>query len=123
MEGTVPAPKGPDGRPHPRVVPVRSSCAVLVSSQNQNREWLYQQQQTVSAEGFSGTAFSTYVPHTVRATETKGCTDCHVSRANDNNAWLANLTLQGSNAVNFIGRYCYIGTGNGFDAVMVTERD
>ena len=36
-------------------------------------------QQTVSAEGFSGQAFSTFVPHTVRATETKHCTDCHVA--------------------------------------------
>ena len=35
--------------------------------------------QTISAEGFSGQAFSTYVPHTVRAKETKQCTDCHVA--------------------------------------------
>ena len=35
------------------------------------REWVYSQQQTISAEGFSGHAFSTFVPHTVRATETK----------------------------------------------------
>jgi len=53
-----------------RVAPARSSCAVLVSSQNANREWLYYEQQTVSAEGFSGQAFSTFVPHTVRAKET-----------------------------------------------------
>ena len=44
-----------------RIAPVRSSCAVLVSSQNANRDWLYYQQQTVSAEGFSGQAFSTFV--------------------------------------------------------------
>src|SRR5215831_3371268 len=31
-----------------RIAPVRSSSAVLVSSQNQNREWNYSQQQTVS---------------------------------------------------------------------------
>ena len=36
----------------PQVAPVRSSSAVLVSSRNQNREWIYAQQQTVSAEGF-----------------------------------------------------------------------
>ncbi|HBB97134.1 MAG TPA: hypothetical protein DC054_17290, partial [Blastocatellia bacterium] len=72
-----------------RVAPVRSSSAVLVSSQNQNREWIYSQQQTVSAEGFSGQTFNTHVPHTVRATETKTCTDCHVSKSNDNNAWMA----------------------------------
>jgi hypothetical protein len=63
-----------------RIAPVRSSSAVLVSSQNQNREWIYSQQQTISAEGYSGQAFNTHVPHTVRATETKGCTDCHVSK-------------------------------------------
>src|SRR5258707_14362584 len=34
-----------------RVAPARSSCAVLVSSQNANRELLYYEQQTVSAEG------------------------------------------------------------------------
>ena len=52
-----------------RVAPVRSSSAVLVSSRNQNREWIYHQQQTVSAEGFSGQTFNTHVPHTVRGKE------------------------------------------------------
>jgi hypothetical protein len=47
-----------------RIAPTRSTCAVLVGSQNQNREWLYSQQQTVSSEGYSGHAFSTFVPHT-----------------------------------------------------------
>ncbi len=122
-EGSVAAPKGEDGKPKPRVVPVRSACAVLVSSQNQNREWLYYQQQTVSAEGFSGTAFSPYVPHTVRGKETKGCTDCHLSEKNDNNAWLANLMLQGSNSVNFIGHLAWVATGHGFQGIKVTERD
>jgi len=50
-----------------RIAPARSSCAVLVSSQNANRDWLYYAQQTISAPGFSGQAFSTFVPHTVRA--------------------------------------------------------
>lgn len=122
-EGSVAAPKGEDGKPKPRVVPVRSACAVVVSSQNQNREWLYYQQQTVSAEGFAGTSFSPYVPHTVRGKETKGCTDCHLSDKGDNNAWLANLTLQGSNAVNFIGHLAWVATGHGFQGVKVTERD
>ena len=122
-EGSITAPRGPDGKPKPRTVPVRSSCAVLVSSQNQNREWIYQQQQTVSAEGLSGTAFSTYVPHTVRDKETKACSDCHLSEKNDNNAWLANLMLLGSKSVNFLGRFAYVGTGHGFEAVQVTELD
>jgi hypothetical protein len=97
---------------------------VLVSSQNQNREWLYYQQQTVSAEGFSGQAFSSYVPHTVRARETRGCTDCHLSAEGDNNAWMAQLLLQGTNLTNFIGRFAYLAAGKGgIEAVAVAERD
>jgi hypothetical protein len=107
-----------------RTAPARSACAILVSSQNQNREWIYSQQQTVSSGGFSGTAFSTYVPHTVRARETKGCTDCHVAESGDNNAWIAQLLMQGTGLVNFIGRYAYVGEGeHGFEAVVVTERE
>lgn len=105
-----------------RIAPVRSSSAVLVSSQNQNREWIYSQQQTTSAEGFAGQAFNTHVPHTVRATETKGCSDCHVSQKNDNNAWLAQLLLQGTNFVNFMGRYVYVAADDALEAVVVTEQ-
>src|SRR5271170_1058115 len=107
-----------------RIAPARSSCAILVSSQNANREWLYYTQQTISAPGFSGEAFSTFVPHTVRAKETKQCSDCHVSAANDNNAWMAQLLLQGTNFMNFLGRYVYVATGShGFEAVAVAEHD
>jgi hypothetical protein len=106
-----------------RIAPVRSSSAVLVSSQNQNREWIYSQQQTVSAEGFSGQTFNTHVPHTVRARETKTCSDCHVSQTGDNNAWLAQLFLQGTNFVNFMGRYVYVACGDALEAVVATERD
>jgi hypothetical protein len=120
-----PKQKDDEGKPvRNRITPARSACAVLVSSQNQNREWIYSQQQTVSGSGFAGTAFSTYVPHTVRTTETRGCADCHVSKANDNNAWLASLFMHGTGLVNFIGRYAYVGEGgSGFDAVVVTERE
>ena len=107
-----------------RVAPARSSCAVLVSSQNANREWLYYEQQTISAEGFSGQAFSTYVPHTVRARETKECSDCHLSAKGDNNAWMAQLLLQGTNFMNFLGRYVYVATGDkGFEEIAVAEHD
>ncbi len=107
-----------------RVAPARSSCAVVVSSQNQNREWLYYTQQTVSAEGLSGTAFSTFVPHTVGSAETKQCSDCHVAAKADNNAWMAQVLLQGTNLVNFMGRYVYVATGmHGFEAVAVAEHD
>ena len=104
-----------------RVAPVRSSSAVLVSSQNQNREWIYSQQQTTSAEGFAGQAFNTHVPHTVRATETKACSDCHVSAKNDNNAWLAQVLLQGTNFVNFMGRYVYVAADDALEVVVATE--
>ncbi len=107
-----------------RIAPARSSCAILVSSQNANREWLYNTQQTVSTEGFSGQAFSTFVPHTVRARETKQCSDCHVSAARDNNAWMSMLLLQGTNFLNFMGRYVYVANGNkGFQAVVTAEHD
>ena len=107
-----------------RIAPARSSCAILVSSQNANRDWLYYTQQTISASGFSGQAFSTFVPHTVRAKETKQCSDCHVSAGNDNNAWMAQLLLQGTNFMNFMGRYVYVATGKkGFEAVAVAEHD
>jgi hypothetical protein len=107
-----------------RFAPARSSCAILVSSQNANRDWLYYTQQTISAPGFSGQAFSTFVPHTVRAKETKQCSDCHVSRDNDNNAWMAQLLLQGTNFMNFMGRYVYVATGKkGIEAVAVAEHD
>jgi len=107
-----------------RIAPARSSCAVLVSSQNANREWLYYTQQTISTPGFSGQAYSTFVPHTARARETKQCSDCHVSAQNDNNAWMAQLTLQGTNFMNFMGRYVYVATGKkGFEAIAVAEHD
>ena len=103
-----------------KVSPVRSACAVVVSSQNANRNWIYQTQQTISSPGFSGEAFSTYVPHTVRGKETKGCTDCHVSAKGDNNAWMSQLLVQGTNFLNFMGKYIYVARGDhGFAAVPV----
>jgi hypothetical protein len=107
-----------------RVSPVRSSSAVIVSSQNVNREWFYVQQQTVSAEGYSGQAMNTHVPHTVRATETKSCPDCHVSAKGDNNAQMAQLLLLGTQFTNFVGRFAWVGEGeHGLEAIAVTERD
>jgi hypothetical protein len=107
-----------------RIAPTRSTCAVVVSSQNANRDSLYYMQQTISAEGFSGFGFSSYYPHTVRAKETKTCTSCHVSQSGDNNAWMAQLLMQGTNLVNMMGRYVYVAEGSkGFDAVTVAEHD
>jgi hypothetical protein len=109
-----------------RINPARSSCAVHVSSYNGNRESIYTLQQTLSADGYAGTAFSTNVPHTVRGTgarETKQCTDCHLSKANDNNAWMAQLLMHGNNYLNLIGKYCWVGAGEeGLYGVVVTEQ-
>jgi hypothetical protein len=111
-----------------KIVPVRSACAVMVSSQDALRRWIYVQQQTVSAEGFAGTAFSPYYPHTVRATETRECSDCHLHKDSDghvdNNAVMAQLLMQGVNAYNFIGRFAWVGCGDeGLQAIAVTTRD
>ncbi len=120
-----------------RIGPARSSCAIHVGSYNGNRESIYVQQQTISGEGLSGIAFSTNVPHTVRGGngwdpnqsertpgtyETKSCTDCHVSINNDNNAIMAQLLMQGTGSMNFIGKYCWVGAGeHGLEGVVVTE--
>ena len=108
-----------------RINPARSSCAVHVGSYNGNRESIYVQQQTISAEGYGGTAFSTNVPHTVRgagARETKQCTDCHISKADDNNATLAQLLMHGTQYTNFIGKYCWVAAGGeGLFGAVVTE--
>jgi len=108
-----------------RLAVLRSSSAVIVSSQNANREWVYSQQQTISAEGFSGQAFNPHLPHTTSGVgTTKNCEDCHVAKANDNNAWLASLLGFGTGTVNFFGRYAYVGEGKGgFDVVIWTEQD
>lgn len=107
-----------------RVAPVRSSSVVSVSVQNANREWILNQVPTISAAGFNGNAFNTHAPHTVRATETKTCTDCHLAAQGNNNAWMAGLLMQGTNQVNFMTRYIYVAEGKGgFDAIAVSERD
>jgi len=106
-----------------RVAPARSACAVLASAQDAGGSWVFSQRQAVSAAGFSGTAFSTHVPHTVRKHETKNCTDCHPSRNGDNNAWMAQLLLQGTGFMNFMYRRVFVGTDSGIEAVVVTERD
>src|SRR5436190_1041241 len=51
------------------------------------------------------------------------CGGCHLTKANDNNAWLAQLLLQGTNFVNFIGRYAWVATDDSIEAVAVTEWD
>jgi hypothetical protein len=106
-----------------RMAVLRSSSAVVVSSQNANREWVYSQQQTFSAEGYSGQAFNPHFPHTTSSVgTTKNCADCHLSKNNDNNAWMTQLLGFGTGTVNFFGRYAYVGEGReGLHAVIWTE--
>jgi hypothetical protein len=106
-----------------RIAPVRSSSALVLSSTNANRERIYIQQPPVAASGFSSQAFAPHYPHTERKTETKGCSDCHVSAANDNNAIMAQLLLHGTNFVNFVGFHAWVGEERHVEAVQVTEWD
>jgi len=105
------------------IAPIRSTSALILSSTNINRERIYVQQPPISAPGFSSQAFAPHFPHTVRKTETKNCTDCHLSAANDNNAIMAQLLLLGTNFVNFVGLNAWVGLDSGFEAVRVTEWD
>src|SRR5205814_4342090 len=56
--------------------------------------------------------------------ETKTCTDCHVSTREDNNALMAQLLMHGTGYVNFMGRYCWVAAGeHGLHGVVVTEQE
>lgn len=106
-----------------KITPVRSSSALVLSSVNANREKIYIQQPPIAASGFSSQAFAPHYPHTERKEETKTCSDCHVSKANDNNAIMAQLLLQGTNFVNFVGYNAWIGEAGHVEATTVTEWD
>jgi hypothetical protein len=107
-----------------KIVPVRSSSALVLSSTDSNRQKIYIQQPPTSAAGYSSQAFAPHFPHTVRTKETKDCKDCHLSKDNDNNAILAQLMLLGTNFVNFMGYYTWLASADGgVEAVQVTEWD
>jgi len=106
-----------------RIAPVRSSSALVLSSRNINRELIYIQQPPIAASGYSSQAFAPHFPHTTRKTETKTCTDCHLSEANDNNAIMSQLLLFGTNFVNFVGYYAWVGTEDQVIGQRVTEWD
>jgi hypothetical protein len=106
-----------------QVAPIRSTSALVLSSTNINRERIYVQQPPVASSGYSSQAFAPHFPHTVRLTETKTCTDCHLSADDDNNAIMSQLLLLGTNFVNFVGLNAWVGLDTGFEAVRVTEWD
>ena len=103
------------------IAPIRSSSALVLSSTNINRERIYIQQPPIAASGYSSQTFAPHFPHTVRKDETKQCTDCHLSKENDNNAIMAQLLLLGTNFVNFVGFNAWVGGDGGIEAVRVTE--
>jgi hypothetical protein len=105
------------------IAPVRSSSALVLSSTDINRNRVYIQQQPTSSSGYSAQAFAPHFPHTVRKTETKTCSDCHVSDEGDNNAIMAQLLLLGTNFVDFMGFNAWVGTEHEVAAIQVTEWD
>jgi hypothetical protein len=104
-----------------KIAPTRSTSALVLSSTNSNREKIYIQQPPISASGYSSQAFNPHFAHTVRKTETKTCSDCHVSKKNDNNAIMAQLLMQGTNFINFVGYNTWLGGAGEINAVQVTE--
>lgn len=106
-----------------RITPVRSASGVVVSAADGNRATVVHQQPTLSAEGFSGHAFSPNPPHTVGAKGmAKKCSDCHVAATNDNNAVVAQVTGLGIKSYDFVGRYAWVATGeSGVEVVQVAS--
>ncbi len=104
-----------------KITPIRSSSALVLSSTNSSREKIYIQQPPVAASGYSSQAFAPHYPHTERKTETKTCSDCHLSADNDNNAIIAQLLAQGTGYVGFLGYNAWIGAEKHIEGVTVTE--
>ena len=104
-----------------KITPIRSSSALVLSSTNTNREKIYIQQAPVASSGYSSQAFAPHYPHTERKTETKGCSDCHLSADNDNNAILAQTLLHGTGYIGLLGYNAWVGEEKHIEAVQVTE--
>jgi hypothetical protein len=104
-----------------KITPIRSSSALVLSSTNSSREKIYIQQPPTAASGYSSQAFAPHFPHTVRTTETKTCSDCHLSADNDNNAILAQTLLHGTGYIGFLGYNAWLGEEKHIEAVQVTE--
>lgn len=102
--------------------PFRPANPVFVSVMDRGRNTVVHEQPTISSPGFSGFAFTPNPPHTIRNRESRDCEDCHVSKANDNNAWLAGVLGFGTNAAHFLGDYVYVAEGSsGVRGVRVAE--
>jgi hypothetical protein len=100
----------------------RPANPVFVSVMDRGRNTVVHEQPTISSPGFSGFAFTPNPPHTIRTKESRDCEDCHVSRANDNNAWLAGVLGFGTNGATFMGDYIYVAEGpKGVRAIRVAQ--
>jgi hypothetical protein len=106
-----------------KIAPVRSSSALVLSSTNSSRERIYVQQPPIAASGFSSQAMNPHYPHTERKTETRVCSDCHLSADGDNNAILAQTLMLGTKFIDFVGYHAYVGGAGEVAAVQVTEWD
>jgi hypothetical protein len=106
-----------------KIAPVRSTSALVLSSTNANRERISVQQPPVSASGYSSQAMNPHYPHTERKTETRVCSDCHLSREGDNNAILAQTLMLGTKYIDLVGFHAYVGGAGEVAAVQVTEWD
>ena len=104
-----------------RIAPLRSSSGLVLSSSNSNRERIYVQQPPISASGHSSQAINPHFSHTVRKTETRVCTDCHLAANNSNNAIMAQTLGYGTDFIDFIGFHAWVGTESSVEAVRVTE--
>jgi hypothetical protein len=104
-----------------KIAPVRSSSALVLSSTNANRERIYVQQPPIAASGYSSQAMNPHYPHTERKTETRVCSDCHLSADGDNNAILAQTLMLGTKYIDFVGFNAWVGGEGEVSAVQVTE--
>lgn len=105
-----------------KITPFRPASAVIVSAWDRNRNNIVHQQPLVSSPGFANEAMTPHPPHTVRKTETRTCSDCHLNEAGSNNARIAAALGYGVNALTFMGTYVYVAEqGRGVTAVEVTE--
>jgi len=106
-----------------KYAPVRSSSALVLSSTDANRQKIYVQQPPVAASGYSSQAMNPHFPHTVRKNETRVCSDCHLSEDKDNNAIMAQTLMQGTNFIDFVGYFAWVGGDGEIAGVRVTEWD
>lgn len=104
-----------------KYAPVRSSSALVLSSTDANRQKIYVQQPPVASSGYSSQAMNPHFPHTVRKTETRVCSDCHLSEDGDNNAIMAQTLMLGTDFMDFVGYHAWVGGDGQVAGVQVTE--